>query len=208
MKYICFIFLTFIKLMSGTSIEKFKAPSFCGGLECPEFTTIKKLTQEIDVREYRDSIWVTVDMKGDREVSNKNSFWSLFNYISGKNMINEKIEMSVPVLVKVNSKIPFTSEEKWGSMSFFLGYKYQVDKTAPLPTGDGVVLTSIKSRRYGVISYSGYSNNEKQLENLSKLGTHLSNQGISFVNDYFLFAGYDAPYKFWSRHNEIWVELI
>ena len=21
-------------------------------------------------------------------------------------------------------------------------------------------------------------------------------------------AGYDAPYKFWNRHNEMWVELI
>ena len=207
MKSFFLVFFTTIILFSVASTNKFSAPSFCGGLECPEFTTIQKLSDDIEIRQYQDSNWVTIEMKGDKEVSNKNSFWALFNYISGKNSQNEKIQMSAPVVYKINSKIPFTIEENWGSMSFFLGYKYQNDVTAPQPTENGVYLTTQTSRKYAVISYSGYSNEKDERENLMKLGTYLSSQGIAFVNEHYFYAGYDAPYKFWSRHNEILVEL-
>jgi hypothetical protein len=208
MKSLFLIFLTTLIFISVASNKKFSAPSFCGGLECPEFTIIRTLSEEIEIREYQDSNWVTIEMKGDKEISNKNSFWALFNYISGKNSQNEKINMSAPVVYKINSKIPFTTEEKWGSMSFFLGNKYQKDNSAPQPTEDGVFLTTQTSRKYAVISYNGYSNEKDEIQNLMKLGTYLSSQGIAFVNEYFFYAGYDAPYKFWSRHNEILVELI
>jgi hypothetical protein len=208
MKAIILILLTAMVLKSATSSSKWVAPSFCGGLECPKFNVVQKINDAIEIREYENSNWVSVGMKGDKDKSRKTCFWSLFNYISGKNSESKKIDMSAPVLMKYDAKIPFTAEENHGTMSFFLGYKFQEGEVAPKPTEDAVYLNKLESKKYGVISYSGYSNEKDQLENLVKLGTYLNSQNIRYVNDYFFYAGYDAPYKFWNRHNEIWVELI
>lgn len=208
MRAIILIISAVMILKTVTSTSKWVAPSYCGGLECPRFNILQQLNANIEIREYEDSNWVTVQMKGDKEQSRKTSFWSLFNYISGKNSKKEKIEMSAPVLMKYSAKTPFNSEESFGSMSFFLGYKFQEGGIAPEPTENGVSINKLPSKKYGVISYSGYSNEKDQLDNLVKLGTYLSSQGIKYVNDYYFYAGYDAPYKFWNRHNEMWVELI
>lgn len=208
MRAIILIISALMIIKTVTSSSKWVAPSYCGGLECPRFNIVQQLSANIEIREYEDSNWVTVDMKGDKEQSRKSSFWSLFNYISGKNSNKEKIAMSAPVLMKYSGKTPFTSEETFGSMSFFLGYKFQEDGLAPEPTENGVSINKLPSKKYGVISYSGYSNEKDQIDNLVKLGTYLSSQGIKYVNDYYFNAGYDAPYKFWNRHNEMWVELI
>ncbi len=207
MRAIILIISAVMILKTVTSTTKWVAPSYCGGLECPKFNILEQLNTNIEIREYEDSNWVSVDMKGDKEQSKK-SFWSLFNYISGKNSNKEKIEMSAPVLMKFSSKIPFSSEESYGSMSFFLGYKFQEDGLAPEPTENEVYLNKLPSKKYAVISYSGYSNEKDQLVNLVKLGTYLSRNGFIYVNEYYFYAGYDAPYKFWNRHNEILVELI
>ena len=208
MKAIILIILTAMVLKSAISSTEWIAPSFCGSLECPKFSVVQKLSDSIEIREYEDSNWVSVDMKGEKEKSGKTSFWSLFNYISGKNSESKKIAMSAPVLKKLNAKTAFTADENYGNMSFFLGYNFQDNEVAPKPTENGVYLNRLQSRKYGVISYSGYSNEKDQLDNLVRLGTYLSSQNIKYVNDYYFNAGYDSPYKFFNRHNEVWVELI
>ena len=208
MKAIILLISTLMIIKTVTSSSKWEALSYCGGLECPRFNLVQQLSENIEIREYEDSNWVTVDMKGDKEQSRKSSFWSLFNYISGKNIDNEKIEMSAPVLMKYSGKTPFTSEETFGSMSFFLGYRFQEDRLAPKPTENGVSINKLPSKKYAVIYYSGYSNEKYEIDNLQKLGTFLSGQGIKYVNDYYFYAGYDSPFKFWNRHNEKWIELI
>jgi hypothetical protein len=191
-------------IIAMTNLIRTQAPDFCNGLKCPEYSVID--TQDkIEIREYPDSFWVSTKMKnGEQSDLIKNSFRTLFNYISGKNIQKQKIDMTAPVLVKVNSKVSFTSDDEVATMSFFLG---QTDG-APEAQDSNVFLQRLESKRYAIISYSGYSNTYKQEENLRILGDYLTKAGLNFKTDYYFFAGYDSPFKFFNRHNEVWIELL
>ncbi len=181
--------------------QSWEAPSFCGGIECPEF---KRLTPEgeFELREYSKSRWVSTAMNGD----NRSGFMTLFGYISGKNERNEKMAMTAPVIKKISAKIPFTEKEMNMEMSFYMNSKYQNDD-APKPTDKDTYLSEMKKTKFAVITYSGYSNQEKEQENLKRLGSYLLKNDIKFKSDYYVTAGYDSPMHFFNRHNEVWVEL-
>ena len=180
----------------------FEKPDFCGGLECPEYNSLMK-EGDIEIREYQESHWVSTEMKGD---NNSSGFRTLFNYISGNNETKEKMKMTAPVLKKISAKTPFTSDEVVSTMSFFLGYKYQ-NGEAPKPTNANTFLEKIAYKKVAVISYGGYSNKQKEQENLITLGDFLVKNDMKFTTDHYFTAGYDAPFKFIYRHNEVWVEL-
>jgi len=70
-------------------------------------------------------------MKGKPDYSGRsNHFWFLFDYISGYNSDLKKIDRSTPVLMKLKSNIS-TTDDKYGVMSFFLGYKFKEGEVAP-----------------------------------------------------------------------------
>jgi hypothetical protein len=184
------------------------AADFCNGYECPGFSVVSTHENNIEIREYKDSSWFSTDMKaGSQAELTKKGFWTLFNYISGKNSQKEKIPMTVPVLLKINAKTPFSDQDQVFSMSFYAGYKYQ-SETPPVAEDATVYFNKISSRKFATISYSGYSSQKDQEENLRKLGNLLNQKNIRFNNEQYYYAGYDSPFKFWSRHNEIWVELL
>ena len=184
--------------------NEWKAPDFCSSYDCPRFKTVSKLRDDIEIRDYEESKWVSVELT-NRGESQKNSFWKLFKYISGENSKNEKMDMTAPVLFKINSQNSFSHDESIGTMSFFMSPKIQ---DAPTPNDGMLKLQTLAPKKYAVISYRGYSNQEDQEEHLKTLGAYLKSQNINFVRDYYFFAGYDSPFKFWNRHNEIWIELI
>jgi hypothetical protein len=186
------------------------APSFCNGLECPEFSVISQ-SDNIEIREYKTSHWVSTNLNnGHQDDLRKTGFWRLYNYITGKNEQKLKINMTAPVLFKINASTAFSEEDQVYTMSFYLGDKFQSDdssSSAPIPTEQGVFLQKLESNRYAVISYSGYSNQFKQEENLRNLGSYLKSNQIKFNDSHYFFAGYDSPYRVFNRHNEVWVEL-
>lgn len=196
-----------VALMSSFAYSAFKAPEFCNGLECPEYELISSPAKNIEIRQYKKSSWVSTEMKnGSLDSLRSKGFWTLYNYISGKNENKEKIEMSAPVLVKINSKIPFSDSDVIGTMSFYLGYKYE-NEAAPEPEDSNAYLFTLEPKKYAVISYGGYSKQKDQEENLRTLGSYLEQNNYNFVKDYYFYAGYDSPFRFFGRHNEVWVEL-
>ena len=54
-------------------------------------------------------------------------------------------------------------------------------------------------------SFDGYATQEKNTENLAILSEALERDDLKFVTGRYVTAGYDAPYKFWDRHNEVWI---
>ena len=191
-------------LIAVMKIQNFKAPSFCNGLNCPEYSSI--ITQDnIEIREYAESFWVSTKMNnGEQSELIRSGFKTLFNYISGKNQRKEKIDMTAPVLVKVNPKTAFSSDDEVATMSFYLGQ----NENSPQPEDTNVSIGKLESKKYAIISYSGYSNKNIQEENLRTLGDFLKKNEIKFNSEYYFFAGYDSPFRFFNRHNEVWVELL
>jgi hypothetical protein len=188
--------------------SNFTPPSFANGYETPEFKTILTL-DNIEIREYGESFWVTTEMKNNatEKDNTKSGFWKLFNYISGTNSTQEKISMTSPVVRSISAKTAFSSNENIGKMSFYLGKKFQ-NGDAPSPIGENTYIEKVPFKKVAIISYGGYTSKEKELEHLKKLGDFLTNKGYKFSTDNYFTAGYDSPFKFWFRHNEVWVELI
>ena len=54
-------------------------------------------------------------------------------------------------------------------------------------------------------SYPGFSNEQKVIAHSANLTETLHEDKVSFDDRYYYSAGYDAPYKVFNRHNEIWV---
>merc|ERR1712032_1050194 len=134
-------------------------------------------------------------------------FWKLFNYIQGKNETKETIDMTSPVVRKISPETPFSTNELIGTMSFFLGNKHQ-NGEAPKPNGENTFIEKVPFRKVAIISYGGYTSKEKEEIMLKTLGDYLNKNEMKFSKSNYFTAGYDAPYKFWFRHNEIWIELL
>jgi hypothetical protein len=197
------IILAIIFAMTSSTFQK---PSFCQDYDCPEYNLIES-SDEIEIREYQNTGWVSTEMVGDSaENLTRSSFYKLFNYISGQNSSKQKISMTVPVLNKINTRTPFSKIDKVATMSFFLTNSSV--ETFPLPNDSSVSLTNLPSKRYAVIAYSGYSNRNDQEAHLIKLGNHLVEKGLKFEKEHYFFAGYNSPFKFFGRHNEVWIELL
>jgi hypothetical protein len=181
--------------MNTSSSYTFNPPNFSNGLDTPEYKSILN-EGNIEIREYKESFWVTTE-----DLNSQSGFWKLFNYISGENSSQEKINMTTPVLRNISFK------NSSGTMSFYLGKKFQ-NGIVPKPNGENAFIEKIPFKKVALIVYDGYTNKEKEYEKLKILGDFLTMRNIKFSSENYFFAGYDAPYKTSNRHNEVWVELF
>ena len=124
-----------------------------------------------------------------------NNFGKLFQYISGNNKSSEKIAMTAPV---------YMSEDK-SEMAFVMPLDVH-QKGAPEPKGRNVSLEVTKPRYVAAIRYSGYTNDTKEATHKKQLLETLTANGIEPLGDV-EFLGYDSPYKFYNRRNEVMVEI-
>ena len=53
-------------------------------------------------------------------------------------------------------------------------------------------------------SFGGFSNQDKNIAHAKELGEALKKDKKAFEDSYFYTAGYDAPFKLFKRHNEVW----
>ena len=160
--------------------------------ETQRFDLIKTF-DGIEIRYYPPSTMI-------KYVSDNNSgFRYLFNYISGKNSLNQKISMTTPVhMEKLNNNK--------SSMEFVLPSKIKID-SAPLPFDKGLELYLSEGQYYGVIKYSGYTSFEKEKKFTEELKQKLINNNIKVSGGSKVLV-YNSPYKFFNRKNEIILPII
>ncbi|XP_022110840.1 heme-binding protein 2-like [Acanthaster planci] len=184
--------------------------SVVASLESPSYTVEPQDPQKplpYEVRNYAKSTWVTTSestIEGpSTERSNKNRrdmFFKLFDYISGKNEKNEKIEMTVPVLRKITPGAgPFCKTTK--DMSFYVTEEFQGDP--PAPSNEDVYVTHLPAQRVVVKTFSGYTTEAKDLEEATQLA-ELTKDKYDLEQNYFFAAGYNSPWRFVGRRNEVW----
>ena len=141
-----------------------------------------------EIRKYSDRLAVeTIDS------GLENNFRKLFNYISGKNEDNEKIEMTTPV----------TQFEKNGNMSmqFYLPSKFN-SKNVPKPTRENVSIVNIEGGYYAVIRYSGRASDKNFIKHRDILLKKLEKNNI-MTSSPPIRATYDSPFTLpMNRRNE------
>ena len=129
------------------------------------------------------------------QTSGGNNFGKLFRYISGSNESEEKIAMTAPV---------YMNEDK-SEMAFVMPLDVH-QKGAPEPMGKNVSLRITEPRYVAAIRYGGYTNASKEATYTKRLMKALEDNSIE-AKGAVEFLGYDSPYKFYNRRNEVMVEI-
>lgn len=192
-------------IMAAANAE---APWFCHDLDCPEFANSS--VDSIEVREYQSALWSSTKVLGinfDEAVST--GFDRLFSYISGANEAQKSIEMTAPVLVKVepgqgpNCNTTFT-------VSFFVPFEYQPPNSPPpAPTSQDVFTQTIDAQKVAVKSFGGMSKGDVVIAEAASLEREVSEAPdiTKADGESWWFAGYDPPFRLSNRHNEVWLNL-
>ena len=149
---------------------------------------IVKKTNIYEVRIYPDRLAVqTTNTDGN------SSFRKLFNYISGKNKTNKKIQMTTPV----------TEVEKLGAMTmqFYLPSNFNKDNT-PNPSRSDVEIINIEGGHYAVIRYSGRASDNNFIKHKKILEEELKKNNILILSPP-IKATYNGPFTLpMMRRNE------
>ncbi|MDA7777682.1 heme-binding protein [Flavobacteriaceae bacterium] len=124
------------------------------------------------------------------------NFRALFQYISGSNESKLKIAMTTPVHME--------KTEGKNKMAFVLPSNL---KEPPTPKNKNVQIIRSKAAHFAAIEYGGYSNSNKSKYYTKLLQESLSQNGIKRVGSPIV-LGYNSPYKFINRRNEIIIEVV
>ncbi|XP_045165323.1 heme-binding protein 2-like [Mercenaria mercenaria] len=188
-------------LENGRVTSSWNKPKFCNGLDCPEYKTVKT-TKDYEERIYSESRWVSTNLTGiDYKVAQYQMFMKLFKYIGGNNEGGKKIDMTCPVTDRI---IPAQGPACKSNfiMSFYIAPKVT---TAPLPKDKTVYLETKSDLHVYVRQFGGFTDDfEAWRKHAEELGIALRNDGLAYEEAYYFTAGYDAPFKLFNRHNEIW----
>ncbi|XP_074650574.1 heme-binding protein 2-like [Tubulanus polymorphus] len=127
-------------------------------------------------------------------------FMKLFKYISGENAAKQKIPMTCPVTTRFIAGAGPACESNF-TMSF-----YVPNTDAPKPTNKDVFFTEMPETLIYVRQFSGYYVRfDAWAQEAMKLAEAIGNEK-AYDNSFFFTAGYDAPFKLFNRHNEIWFQ--
>ena len=124
-------------------------------------------------------------------------FRKLARYIFGGNEQKQSISMTAPVRMNMT--------EKGSSMSFVMQEKYN-NNELPTPNDKSIDIQQSKPVYVASISFSGYATDVKIKSNKEQLEQMLKDKNIKVVGEY-SFLGYNAPYEFIGRTNEIIIPI-
>ncbi len=152
----------------------------------------------LEIRFYPEATMATVysDATNYKGVAN-NGFRKLARYIFGGNEENKGISMTAPVRMNMS--------EKGSEMSFVMPEKYN-QSSLPKPKDASIHIHQSKAQYCAVISFGGYANDEKIESYKNELLQILAKRNIKVAGDY-NFLGYNAPYQFMGRKNEIVIPI-
>jgi hypothetical protein len=153
---------------------------------------------EFEIRFYPSATFAKIYSNGtDYKSVASSGFRKLAGYIFGGNDQGKSIAMTAPVRMEMT---PTGS-----SMSFVMPEKYK-ESDLPKPKDASVQIVKSSPQYVAVISFGGYADDEKIKENRDILLKLIQNKGIKVIGDY-TFLGYNAPYQFWARKNEVVIPI-
>jgi hypothetical protein len=158
---------------------------------------VTKTYDNFEISTYESTLFTSVKLstKNYKESSSK-GFSILAGYIFGDNDRNEKIAMTSPVAMSLEDSM---------TMLFMVPKKFDKE-TLPQPNQSQIVFTEEPAKTVAAITFKGWANDEKIETYKQQLKLALDKQGITYTNRFY-FLGYNAPYEFFNRKNEVIVEL-
>lgn len=167
-------------------------------IENQKFRLVLKDAQ-FEIRYYPSATFAKIYSTGTNYKSVASSgFKKLAGYIFGGNDQGKSISMTAPVRMELG--------EKGSSMSFVMPEKYK-ESDLPKPKDASVHIVKSSPQYVAVISFGGYADDEKIQERRNFLLKLIQEKGIKVAGDY-TFLGYNAPFQFWNRKNEIVIPIV
>ena len=139
---------------------------------------------------------ISMDAKTYKELSST-GFRKLASYIFGGNDDKKNIAMTTPVHMDINDSL--------SSMSFVMPADYNKNNL-PKPNDSSISIKTTTEEYVAAIQFGGYANDEDIKTNTIKLESALKASGVEYYGN-FRFLGYNAPYQFLGRKNEIIVNV-
>jgi SOUL heme-binding protein len=159
---------------------------------------VVKKEKEFEIRFYPSATMATVVSTAStyKEVASP-GFRKLAGYIFGGNQQGMSIAMTAPVHMDMS--------ETGSSMSFVMP-QGMTPENLPKPNDPSVHLSTSKPEYVAVIRFGGYATDEDIQKHAAKLEELLQEHGIKH-SGHFRFLGYNAPYQFLCRRNEVIVTV-
>jgi Na+-transporting methylmalonyl-CoA/oxaloacetate decarboxylase gamma subunit len=166
-------------------------------IETPKYKVIKTY-DEVEVRLYPKMVVAKTNL-ADKSFDDQgsNGFRTIAGYIFGGNEKNEKIAMTAPVVMNMGDS---------ASMYFVMPKSY--DKAElPTPNSKNVQIVEVAEKTLAVISYGGFSSDEKIEKHRKQLDVILKKNKIQTKGAY-MYMGYNAPWDIINRKNEVAIEVV
>ena len=160
--------------------------------------TVVRTEKDFEIRFYPSVTLASITSSANsyRELGNA-GFQRLAHYIFGGSQAKQKIAMTSPVHMDINDSA--------SSMSFVMPAQYTMDNL-PKPDDARVSLRKTSDEYVAAIRFGGYASDKDIQFNAEKLEHALDEHAISYYG-HFRFLGYNAPYQFFGRKNEIIVNV-
>lgn len=160
--------------------------------------TVVRTEKDFEIRFYPAATMATItsSAKTYKELGNS-GFKKLAGYIFGGNQTKEKIAMTTPVHMDINQ----TSS----TMSFVMPSQYSKENL-PKPNDSNVTIKTISQEYVAVIKFAGYASENDIKTYSQRLENALKEANISYYG-HFRFLGYNPPFQFIGRRNEIIVSV-
>ena len=162
-----------------------------------KYSLVRKYNH-FEIRFYPSATIATIhsDAKTYRDLSGP-GFQKLAGYIFGGNESNTKISMTTPVQMDVNDSV--------STMSFVMPSAF-TKENLPKPNDPNVKIKSTSEEYVAVIGFGGYASDKDLKFHSKKLQNLLKENGITPFGNY-RFLGYNPPFQFIGRRNEIIVAV-
>lgn len=156
-----------------------------------------KTYKGFETRTYEATLFTSVQLPTNQyKESSSKGFSILAGYIFGGNDKNEKIAMTSPVSMSLDSTM---------TMMFMVPKKFKKE-TLPQPNESKIQFKEEPAKTVAAISFGGWADDDKIAKYKQQLITALDAEGIQYTNRFY-FLGYNAPFEVFNRKNEIIVEL-
>lgn len=162
-----------------------------------KYTVIRK-EKNFEIRFYPAVTIATIhsNAKSYRELSGP-GFRQLAGYIFGGNEAEIKISMTAPVHMDINDTV--------STMSFVMPSLYN-ETNLPKPNDPNVIIKNTSEEYVAVIQFGGFASDDDIKFYSVKLQNILKEKGITAYGHY-RYLGYNPPYQFIGRRNEIIVSV-
>lgn len=158
---------------------------------------VDKKYKTFETRNYEASLFTSVKLSSkDYKETSSRGFSILAGYIFGGNETNEKIAMTSPVAISLEDSMTV----------MFMVPKNNKRESLPKPNQSHIEFREEPAKTVAAITFGGWASDEKIELYKAKLKSALDAEGIKYTNRFYFF-GYNPPYEFFNRKNEVIVEL-